>query len=84
MYRPNTNVPASLAGFIGYVVGELQNIGSEFLAAWAAVRFKRLYKDPARMYPDMLVLFDATAPSAASGEGLYRRNAANSAWKYIG
>jgi hypothetical protein len=69
--------------FTRWVSGELAKVRDEFNAAKTNVVFKRLYADPGRIYPDMVVLFDSTASSASAGEGLYIRNAANTAWSKV-
>lgn len=43
-----------------------------------------LPSEPARYWAGMYVMADGTNWDPGSGEGLYRRNAANSAWVFIG
>ncbi len=67
-----------------WVADELRRVGQEFETDKTFVLMTPLYADPDRIYAGMVVLFDASAPSATSGEGLYRRNIANTAWAYLG
>lgn len=43
-----------------------------------------LHAEPARLRAGMLIFADGTDFDPGSGEGLYRRNAANNAWTFIG
>lgn len=43
-----------------------------------------LHAEPKRVWAGMVVLADGTDWNPGSGEGMYRRNAANSAWTFIG
>lgn len=45
-----------------------------------------LYAAPAKTFPGMLVYADGVTwqPDGVNGEGLYRRNVANSAWAFVG
>jgi hypothetical protein len=43
-----------------------------------------LHAAPDRMRAGMLVYADGTDWNPGSGEGVYRRNAANAAWVYLG
>lgn len=85
MYQPNTtDAPKDIQGLVAWAIAEFRRIGSEFNTQRAAVIFKPLGGAPDRVYPCMVVYFLSTAPEAVSGEGLYRRNAANSAWVFAG
>lgn len=94
MYAPKTaqvqpltdpqSAPSWTSSFSAWVISELRNVGAEFAAPKNATIFQPLYADPQRIFPCMVVYFASTAPSAASGEGLYRRNIANSAWVFVG
>lgn len=70
--------------FRDWVLQELRKVADEFNAGRDGVTYKVLYAEPGRLYPAMVVYFDASAPSATSGEGLYRRNKANTAWVFVG
>lgn len=43
-----------------------------------------LHGQPARIRPGMLVYADGTDWNPGAGEGVYRRNKANSAWVHLG
>jgi hypothetical protein len=45
---------------------------------------KVLHAEPSRIIPTMEVYADGADWNPGSGEGKYRRNAANSAWVFIG
>jgi hypothetical protein len=93
MYTPRSTLPEQpqdLAGLVkwavsfpAWVMAELRNVAAEFVAPKTSVRLQRLYANPARMEADALVLLDATHPDASAGEGLYIRNAANTAWTKV-
>lgn len=50
------------------------------------VELQILHAAPARVRAGMVVLADGTdwQPDGVNGEGVYRRNAANNAWVFIG
>lgn len=43
-----------------------------------------LYAEPEKTFPGQLVYADGTTWNPGSGEGVYRRNAANAAWVHLG
>jgi hypothetical protein len=45
---------------------------------------KVLHAEPTRIVAGMVVYADGSDWNAGSGEGIYRRNAANSAWVFVG
>jgi hypothetical protein len=85
-YRPGfvPNDPAQLPGFIRQ---EQQSIQQAANAAEPFVLLQVLHAEPARMLPGMVILADGVDfdPSAlGAGEGVYRRNSANTAWVFVG
>lgn len=46
--------------------------------------FQVLHAEPARVWAGLVIYADGTDFDPGSGEGLYRRNAANAAWVFIG
>jgi hypothetical protein len=93
MYQPRTSLPDSpkdltslvrwALAFAAWVLVELQNIAREFEADKPAARFKVLYAQPARVFAAMVVYADGTEWDPGAGEGLYVRNAANTAWSKL-
>ena len=63
---------------------EHQGIKQALEAAWTSFDFKPLYVAPTRTRPCMLIYADGTQFNPGSGEGVYRRNIANTAWLYLG
>jgi hypothetical protein len=48
------------------------------------LRMEVLHVEPTRVWAGMVVYADGTDWDPGSGEGLYRRNVANSAWVFVG
>ena len=48
------------------------------------VRLQILRAEPVRYWAGMVVYADGTDWNPGSGQGLYRRNVANSAWVFVG
>jgi hypothetical protein len=48
--------------------------------------FVVLHEEPARVFAGMVVVADGSdwQPDGVNGEGMYRRDSANSAWVFIG
>lgn len=94
MYEPSTanveqpkDLPGLLrwtASFTRWVLGEFKKVADAMAGARTELVFKPLAEDPKRVYAHMYVHFLAAASSAHSGAGLYRRNAANTAWDFVG
>lgn len=72
--------PAALPGFLR---SELASVEQAAVQAEPYVRLQVLYAQPTKMFPAMLVYADGTTWNPGSGEGLYRRNAANTAWSHL-
>lgn len=62
-------------------LNELEEDWSRGNKVW---NFAQTTSEPARMRARMVVYADGTSWDPGSGEGLYRRNNANSAWVFIG
>lgn len=62
---------------------ELQEIANASEYAEAVI-FPVLHTPPEKFDPGMIVYADGTNWDPGSGEGIYRRNAANSAWVFVG
>lgn len=76
-----TNTVAALAS---WCVAQLQRIAALWNDDVESVTLTVLYVAPERIRPGMLVYADGTQWNPGSGEGVYRRNAANAAWVYLG
>lgn len=48
------------------------------------VELEVLHASPDKTFPGMVVYADGTDWDPGSGEGVYVRNAANAAWRYLG
>jgi hypothetical protein len=83
MFTPG-QPPQDLAGLVRYVGTEFRRLAESLAGNQDSIRLKPLYAEPTRMYPCMLVYADGTTWNPGSGEGVYRRNLANSAWVFVG
>jgi hypothetical protein len=85
-YRPG-NPPSDPAQMPGFLRQELANVQAAANRAEPYALLETLHAEPTRMFGGMFVLADGTDfdPSGlGAGEGLYRRNEANTAWVFIG
>lgn len=78
--QPPTD-PAELPGFLRLVQAAIEQAAQR--AEPYTVR-QVLYAEPSKTFPAMEVYADGTSFNPGSGEGVYRRNAANSAWVFLG
>jgi hypothetical protein len=79
--------PSNPADVPGFLLRELSAIEQAAQRADPHALLQVLHAAPARVYAGMLIVADGTDfdPSAlGTGEGLYRRNAANTAWVFVG
>lgn len=82
-YRPKRapDNPAQLPGFLRQ---ELVAIQQAAFRAEPFLEVEYLTAEPERVRAGMLVGADGANWDPGSGEGVYRRNAANNAWVFIG
>lgn len=73
--------PQALADFLRTEFQRLEQALNE-PQDFAALRV--LYATPKRTFAGMVVYADGTTWNPGSGEGVYVRNAANAAWRYLG
>jgi hypothetical protein len=73
--------PAQLPGFLREVQAAIEQAAQR---AEPFMQLQVLYAAPSKTFPAMLVYADGTTWNPGSGEGVYRRNLANSAWNYLG
>lgn len=76
--------PQDLAGLSRYVDDELQRAAQASTSPWDGLRMQVLNVAPRKTAPGDIVFADGTNWNPGSGEGLYIRNAANTAWRYLG
>lgn len=89
-YRPG-DVPSFTGDATSTLANLLQNIRDERFSLERALNeampyaeLRPLAVEPARTRAGMLILADGTNLDPGSGEGLYRRNSANTAWVFLG
>lgn len=83
--------PQDIKGVVGWaqslvswLVDELRAVTNEFNSTRSSVVLKVLYAAPERIYPGMVVIADGVTWNPGSGVGMYYRNAANTAWVFVG
>jgi hypothetical protein len=76
-YQPSENLSPELREESARLARSLNDAQPE-------VRLKVLHAEPQRTFPGMQVYADGTDWNPGSGEGVYVRNAANAAWRYLG
>ncbi len=82
-YTPG-QVPDDPKQLIFYLRNELDALKQALDAALPDIDFVQRTAEPARIRPRMVVYADGTLWNPGSGEGIYRRNSANSAWVFLG
>ena len=80
-YSPNL-VPEEYSA--DFMRRELERIRQGFVEYEASIGLKILYAEPDRIRPGQLVYADGATWNPGAGAGVYRRNAANSAWVHLG
>ena len=73
--------PKEVPGFLQIMQAAIEQAAQR---AEPFMQLKVLYAEPSKTFPAMLVYADGTTWNPGSGEGVYRRNAANSAWVHLG
>jgi hypothetical protein len=83
MYSPNyvPNNPDELPDFLR---SELSEIQKAWISAENFLELRVLTAPPARLRPGMLIYADGVDWNPSSGEGIYRRDAANANWVFLG
>lgn len=77
-------VPDDPAGLVLFLRSELNAIKEALDAALPDIDFVLRTAEPTRIRPRMVVYADGTLWNPGHGEGIYRRNSANSAWEPLG
>jgi hypothetical protein len=82
-YKPGfvPNDPAQLPGFLRQEQNSLVQAAN---AAQPFVLLQVLHAEPPRMLPGMVIYADGADLDPGSGEGVYVRDKANAAWRYLG
>lgn len=83
-YTPAGHLPADAKQLVAAMLNELAALKRGLEAAWDYSEQRYRAAEPARMRAGMLVLADGVNWNPGSGEGMYRRNAANTAWVHLG
>jgi hypothetical protein len=80
------DVPDDLAAVLGFLRRLTSQIEESANRADHFAELQILHEEPRRVRAGMLALADGAdwQPDGVNGEGLYRRNAANDAWVFIG
>jgi hypothetical protein len=82
-YKPAT-VPDDPANVPGFLRRELAQIQRSANSQESSFDFVVLHAEPAKTRAGMVVYADGTDWDPGSGEGIYRRNALNAAWVFVG
>ena len=87
MFRSEQNAPtSSVAALAAWCVAQFNRLAN----AWSdaeSVTLRVLHAAPERIRPGMVIYASSTLaaqPGFGSGEGIYRRNAANNSWQFVG
>lgn len=82
-YTPG-QVPDDQKQLVFYLRNEFDAIKRALDAALPDIDFVLRTAEPTRIRPRMVVYADGTLWNPGHGEGIYRRNSANSAWVFLG
>ena len=82
-YRPG-DVPSDPARLAEFLRRELTALQQAAHRAEPFLLLDELHAEPERIAARMVVYADGTDWNPGSGEGMYRRNKANSAWVFLG
>lgn len=83
-YSPGPVGGASLQELVAQLQLELLNVSAAFDNLGGGMLIVPYSAAPEKIRPLMLVYADGTNWNPGSGEGVYIRNLANSAWKFLG
>ncbi len=80
-----TQAPVTVKALAGWAVRELTRLANYLITPQVrSVTFEVLHAEPPQMYPGMVVVADGSDWNPGSGAGMYRRNANNASWTFIG
>lgn len=85
MFQPDRPAPTDSVGRLAdWCLRQFIKISEALYTPSGNVTFTVLYAEPSKVRAGMVVYADGTTWNPGSGQGLYRRNVANSAWVFLG
>lgn len=84
MFQPDRPAPTEGPRLAEWCLRQFLKVAEALSSEVSNTTYTVLYAAPTKTRAGMVVYADGTTWNPGSGEGLYRRNAANSAWTFIG